>query len=224
MKKVWSRIWWALRPVLRFVGWLLTPVWRYILRPVLWMLSRIVDTYTGNGLWRHAVPLSHWCSRYIGPLFGASLIVNAAGEHLVTQWIATPVSIPLVMMALGGWRHQDYLCPRCAEDFPLDPQAESVMHIHHLKRFHRMTLLFLAAYLLLLLPSSLLSDTWLDGYGSEIVVGALFFGFILPVTRWSRIHGRLQPWCPWCHRGDDGPDDEFEPVDPDPHGIKEPVT
>lgn len=217
MKKILMLIWRVIRPILKAVG--------FVLRPVFWLLDWVVSTYMGNGLWKYAVPLSHRLSGLVGPLFGGSLIASAAGEHLVTQWATSPVAAVLVISALAGIQHKDYLCTACAANFPLDAQREADEHMHHLKRYHRNAGWMAGSYLVLMFTTIFFDSKWFGGYGSEIVFAVLLFTLLLPIVRWGRTHSRLQPWCPWCRRGRGGGDDgEFEPVAPDPHGRKEPVS
>ncbi len=217
MKKILMLAWRVLRPVFKVIG--------IVLRPVFWLLEKVLSTYMGNGLWKHGVPLSHWISKRLAPMWVVLFGVNVSTQALhLTNWIVMPLIIPMISTALADQSHHDYLCERCVADMPINPQQEVDDKLDALRRYHKLALPVALLYLTVIIPATMFLGNWLYGYGVYIVAAAGMFGLMLPVIHWMAVHGRLRPWCPYCRRGRGGDDEEFAPVAPDPHGVKEPVA
>lgn len=142
----------------------------------------------------------------------------------------------MVLVLLGAVPyHQKNLCPRDIREATelLDPQGEIDRKRSNLRGFHwmvdnRSRKIWL--FLVLLLPMLLATTVQeLTGVGSDLLWNwftlawyALVQVPTVAVVMWmSQVHWKLEPWCPFCHRGDGR--DYFESVDPtQPTGRRSP--
>lgn len=226
MKKFLSGLGRVLKPValwsLRIVGWILWPLW--------WVLSHkplrpVVELLGGGGSWRRVPGFTHRMADHLGLVYVISISVNAAAYACgLRSWLGLVVTAPMLSVVMAALSHRDYLCIRCAEESPINPAEAAEHHREDLRRFHKRMFPTLLVYLLVSLVVSIVGQHWLAGYALYVIGIAAVFTLFLPAYRWIQMHRRYEAWCPWCHPGRDDDDDEFEPVDPDPHGIKEPVS
>lgn len=216
VKVVGRSLWWVFQPVLRVVG--------KVLGILLWPLSQVLLFWSGMGLWSRMTRVSHALAPYLPLLWGGLVAVGVLWVHILPLWAVVVGEFAFGSAASAAAVHTAYVCVRCAADIPADPGLESALKIHHLKRHHRYGLVISLAYVVSTLSAVVFTPQhWLGGYGFYIIFAGSLATLAAPQARWRRTHARLMPWCPWCRDGG-GDDEEFEPVDPDPHGRKEPVS
>jgi hypothetical protein len=123
---------------------------------------------------------------------------GGGGWWTAARFVLTAVTV----IAILGWlAHSRMLCPACAARLPLDPQAAAErrrwqLHLTHLlpNRTKLIWILLVLLGLPLLIPTGWPLNAW---YVVQDTAAA--------VLLWSLLtHSALQPWCPWCRRGDDG--------------------
>ena len=134
---------------------------------------------------------------------GIVLAFTSGGGGVGGWWAAAGWALTAVtVVAILGWlAHCRMLCPACAARLPLDPQAAAERRRWQLRVTHllpeRTKLIWVILVLLglpLLIPTGWPLNAW---YVLQDTAAA--------VLLWSLLtHSALQPWCPWCRRGDGG--------------------
>lgn len=126
-----------------------------------------------------------------------------------------------------GRQHEPVTCASCWDRFPINPEEQAArrarpwLAVTHLTmwladRLRRLP--FLDAFNAALLASMLLLMTVVSV--ARIVVQPPWISmvslfYVVFFVHSLRRHAQLQPWCPWCRRGDDG-DEETEEPEPEP--------
>lgn len=146
--------------------------------------------------------------------YGATISITALGASAVLQWLPLPGPIhnsinliPASAVVLGTLYQRSHgrnLCEQCASAMPLDAGEEAVRKRVWLRGAHAVSdspvrmAVTSGVLVVLLIANSLLPR----------VLGAVavtLYSSALSLCLWSSvIHGRYQPWCPWCHGPDDG--------------------
>jgi hypothetical protein len=116
----------------------------------------------------------------------------------------------LAVLAADLW-HQRELCERCIAAVPLDAAATAGRRRHLLRLIHHPRP-YAGAYAALLLLRLALPG----GSAAAHAVSSTAYAAVAYLAVAQIQHNRLQPWCPWCRRGNGG-DDDPEP-DPGPTG------
>lgn len=137
----------------------------------------------------------------------------------------TVVTLGLVIAAFASsWNqrfHDRNLCLRDLAATPLtDPQREVERKMWALRAFHSLTLLALNGVFLLVVIVVLTHSATQHGWAgpAQLWVYLLITVYLVASTMvhvMSRIHRRLEPWCPLCRRGGGGGGSYFNP-DPAP--------
>ena len=171
-----------------------------------------MSTETRDERWRH--------SRHLSNL--AVYLFLAATT--VLPWLPTPprvvtalVTTSAVGMMLVSMRHTRELCERCITRVPLDPAAAVERSATILRAVHNLRWLVAPIAVFLAAGMALPQHSW----GSNLA-DSLATCMCLIVTLCAARHRVLQPWCPFCHRGDGGSGETSEVPDPS-DGKRKPV-
>ncbi|MGA5819796.1 hypothetical protein ACPC54_18290 [Kitasatospora sp. NPDC094028] len=116
----------------------------------------------------------------------------------------------LAVIAADLW-HRRELCEQCIAAVPLDAAATAERRRHILRLIHHLRPVAGAYAALLLLHLALPG-----GSAAANVVSSTAYAMSACLVVAQIQHNLLQPWCPWCRRGNGG-DDDPEP-DPGPTG------
>lgn len=138
----------------------------------------------------------------ISAMWFAVIVFNAISpEAWIGGVLIVVVGPPFVIAAVGELHHRGILCEHCMARFPLDGAhlAEcraAWLRYHHFVRPGAAILGLAACTCQLIFHNPI----FLVLGGAELAIGAYD----------TKIHQRLEQWCPWC-RHNDG-DDDFEPA------------
>jgi len=154
----------------------------------------------------------------------AALIATDAAQRValayrpdtLLYWALTVASALALAAVIGAIfanrRHDATLCTRCARKTPLDGPAAAAEHDRALRLYHRLAdrpgLLLVGLVAVSVRGSWLLPPLW------RILTGAVVWGTFAVEAAAALRHRPLQPWCPYCHRWDDGGDEEPSPTPP----------
>ena len=203
------------------------------------MATGIADGNGGNREgWLYRVGM--WCGHYFITMMAVTFVFNI-GAAVITPWLhGVPgfstaqtwmgwvVAAATLLALLARVRYHDRnLCPRCLNAVPFaDPDGAVRRHRRELRYAHAVTVRRLVAAVVVLSAATALLSTshWLGIphlmgtvlADSVLITVAVGLGYSLWALRW---HMRLQPWCPWCRRYDDGDEPPVVP-DPTPPGVK----
>jgi hypothetical protein len=127
----------------------------------------------------------------------------------------------LVMVVLGGivlavMKHERELCERCINRVPLDPGKAVAKNRLVLRMCHRAKWA-LGTMIALLLVSYCLPESWWESSLASTLSMTAAITMVFSANR----HNVLQPWCPFCHRGDGGSESAEVPDPSD--GKRKPV-
>jgi hypothetical protein len=130
-----------------------------------------------------------------------------SGLDALSSWLVIIAVLMLTFHIRGA-----QLCLRCIKSAPLNPQRDVERNKAFLWQFHWSRKQFYKVWFACLAPVVLSHFTTgilstLLKLPMDIMFFTLMWGFY--------VHHRLQPWCPWCRRWDEGGDEELVP-DPDP--------
>lgn len=172
----------------------------------------------------------HYAGRWLPAIYAALITLNIidwwdGGRDASWENLARiPLDIALASGIFCEIIHHRNLCLRDIQDAPLlDPQEAVRKQLKYLKLVHRPRLawaLIAVAVLALLLPATgsvapslpLLAKLAVTAMA---VAGVFAAGVTLHATR---IHRKLQPWCPYCDHRRGGDDDPVVAPEPDPVG------
>jgi hypothetical protein len=113
---------------------------------------------------------------------------------------ATLLSLAITAVCVvTGCVHDSHLCERCIRETPLDASAQAARYHRRLRLFHSISSLKLwiviFAVAIMLYPVIQYFDL------PKQPVPLLIFGFTAVSVLSIITHRRLQPWCPYCPRG-----------------------
>lgn len=136
------------------------------------------------------------------------------------------VGIPIyIALAVFEHAHERKLCEACIAAWPLDPQGEVERYRRWLHMEHRWdggsrrrlaafgALVIAYSVIILVLTLALPAFSW-----PTTIWLITLYGFLIASGYARHIHHRLEPWCPWCHRGRGG--DHFNPDPVTPPSVK----
>lgn len=158
-------------------------------------------------------------AHYQAPTFIVALTVDTA--LALTHQTRTPAGyvigfiVLLAVMAtmLAELRHSRSLCERCAAKTPLDPQTTVQRRARWLRLFHFVNSVpMLTALIVLYVAGILLLPSNFDTYLAQ----APLYLFWAVGAAANLIHRPLEPWCPQCHWGDGGDEEEVPAPPPVP--------
>ncbi len=176
---------------------------------------------------RHAVMM--WLGHYGSELYLAGMtavgvaLATTQGLPTAVQWAVAAFVLPIMLLAVTAVAlqfvvHDQNLCLRDLTQAPLgDPEGEVQRRMWWLRRYHRQRVIVsvLATFILILVMAVALG---LGSAGAIVQTTALlaFIAFGCFKMQSTRIHRRLQPWCPMCRwgGGDDGPEEPSPVVPP----------
>jgi hypothetical protein len=155
-----------------------------------------------------------------------SAFVVSVGVDLIAQgnsisWNILPALIVLVVQA-AQHNHGLVICPRCAHDMPLDPDAEAAKRKSTLAWAHRMygRLYGRLTDIALVVFIALSWGLWVSG--AAPVVASIGFDWLCLVTAVETyvlaVHRSLRPWCPQCHWDGEGDHEQAPSPTPSPVG------
>lgn len=172
----------------------------------------------------HAEPgkIRMWLGHNAIAIYAVALIISAASEimkNVTLLKFASAVSLGFGVIAtvLLLAYHDRKLCHACMKEIPfLNPQAEVDKHIRKLRFAHRYVL---QRVILLSAVGLSLAEPIAMGFGFKNVIVSLLtlasiFAAMVIVGYVTRLHNRLQPWCPFCRNHGHGDHDHPEPPDP----------
>lgn len=165
---------------------------------------------------RTMITLAHW-GRTLLVAVGVVVVAGYALPLPAGRAVVASGTALLLVHVVAVVSRARMLCPRCAEDVPLDPDRAVKRHDRSLRIFHR-------AHLTAVVLTLSLSALFIPGECRRVIavaMAAVYSVLVLAnVVSWR--HARLYPWCPHCRRWDDGGRREPSP-DPDPTASPERV-
>lgn len=166
---------------------------------------------------RSAMLLGHYEAFFLLAAVSVSIAADALGNPAALTWPGTAFWTAWLVTIMADLQcHRWQLCERCISHAPaLNPQAAVDRWRRALWLSHRQRLLMglMATSVALIFISATGHQPW--HYAIDVLALVILAG--VTVTRYE--HGRLQPWCPYCHWGDGG-GEEVAPVAPEDHGVK----
>lgn len=160
---------------------------------------------------RFSVWLGHYGLWFLIVLVPANAALGMMALHQGRLYnIAYAVGL-LAIADLTGcliFTHLDTPCVRCARHLPIDAEEQAERKSRWLKAHHRLH------YWLPGLAFGAWVTSWtVAGTPAGRIMVACAVALLLPWAALIRVHGRLQPWCPWCR--DNGGENAAEDA-PDP--------
>lgn len=160
-------------------------------------------------------PIRAWIGHY-GPWLLAILVPDtfllgmiALHGGLLDQLAYAEASLALTFVVLSMLLdHTDMPCVRCAKNPPSNGGEQAERRMTWLRSYHYLRYRLLGASFFLWGASWLVPGT-VPGRALMAVAALL----LVPWAVLSRVHGKVQPWCPWC-RDDGGESEEAEVPDP----------
>jgi hypothetical protein len=125
--------------------------------------------------------------------------------------------IPILIGCAAVIGHYQILCERCMANMPLDGPQRAERRKIFLRLSHSMKLLVAIAIIFLIVNvfdwaiRPLISDKPTRRLVEDLAVYLPTMLLMVSI----QVHGRLQPWCPWC-RGDGGDGEVERAPEPDP--------
>lgn len=134
---------------------------------------------------------------------------TAVGDHyLHFGWpfwlIMAPLIIAVFFVFHGEAKHEDSLCPKCAEDLPLNPaELAEGKYRNYLRRKHWINdhkYISIASVLAFYMSVALIFKftPFIVGQAGMIAMLAMM-NFM---TRHHILHEKYYPWCPYCDHGE----------------------
>lgn len=179
---------------------------------------------------RVAMWAGHYMLQIIAVCLALSVVAGVLGDlHILTgvpEQIADVVTIVPMFYAVINQRFHDQNTVLCKHHFyetPDDPPAaversrRSLLLTHLINRPRLVLPVMIGA-----LATQMLMERALNvpPIVSSVPVMVVFVGFAI-LSWMASVHSRLQPWCPFCHRGGGGGRDHT-PVPTDPTGSRLP--
>lgn len=144
-------------------------------------------------------------------------VVFLLGVSWLADYDANATLILIItVLVLNSHLRRGGLCLRCATNVPLDPQREVTRNKWFLYQTHwsrRKFLLIFGACCALMWVGNFINGDHTSLLNRLLHLPLDFMFYTIIWAAW--IHHRLEPWCPYCRRWDEGGDPEFVP-DPDP--------
>lgn len=184
------------------------------------ILQRFKKKFQGPLVW-----IGHYYLAWMICLFSYS-IVSAIVAHLLhwnnyLQWVViTPMLLIFFVTVFGMEAHEESLCLKCGEEFPLNPgELAEGKYRSWLKREHWMT--DNAKTVAVIFICSLLLTSIVSKY-TPFMVAQLFVlamgATVYLMDRHHILHQKYYPWCPFCDHG--GGEVEYINT-PDPSGVSQ---
>lgn len=143
-----------------------------------------------------------------------ALIVLTFPMYFIPEgWISRAAATVHILLVLGvillGFVHDQGMCEPCLTAMPLDGEHEAKRKLRRLRLYHSLlhprTLIILAV---IILGPGLLPMLWPQLIAAAVTMPVFMYGYSS-----TRVHRKLEPWCPYCNWGH-GDGDHEEVPDP----------
>lgn len=147
-------------------------------------------------------------------LLGFIVLISDFGPSAIRSFVGG-LSLPLTFFIVFGAGHK-VMCITCAKKMPTSPQIEINKKIKLLRRFHFLSNHPVIWAFLILFVVFVLAVVRVHVGSGETSLAMLAYPMIAFSMRATGAHRILQPWCPLCHWGDGGDEEQVPTPTPDP--------
>lgn len=151
-----------------------------------------MTTATREDRWRHGRHLSN------------AAVCAFLAVSIAVPWLPNLPRIANALITVGvlgvlfaSFQHTRELCERCIGRVPLDPTAAVNRSRPALKAVHRNKVLIIPIVVFVLAGMVLPEHSWWAHLFNSLAMGSC-----LTANVCTGRHRLLEPWCPFCHRGD----------------------